>query len=224
MQDKALPENDLSNLRRNYERDSLSSSTLNVDPFEQFQIWFDQAVVSDLVEPNAMVLATSASNTPTIRTVLLKSFDNRGFVFYTNYKSRKASQISAQPFVSLLFPWHSLERQVIILGKADPLDRNESSAYFKSRPYESKIAAWASSDQSKVIRSREYLENTWGSYEQRFKGKEVPIPDYWGGFRVAPNEFEFWQGREKRLHDRFRYQLISQNSENPTWQKERLSP
>ena len=224
MQDKPERQIDLSSLRRNYQKDSIASSSLNKDPFEQFRTWFGQAISSDLVEPNAMILATSGFDTPTTRTVLLKSFDKSGFVFYTNYKSRKAKQITANPLVSLLFPWYPLEKQVIILGEAHPINRDESFAYFKSRPYQSQIGAWASSDQSQVIDSREYLEKSWDKYERQFKDKEVPLPDYWGGYRVFPKEFEFWQGREKRLHDRFRYRLIIDDSENPIWAKDRLSP
>ena len=209
---------DIAQLRRDYSRDGLRRRDLDADPVAQFRHWFGQAAAADLLEPNAMVLGTSDGQRPGCRTVLLKAFDERGFVFFTNYNSRKAKEIALAPQVSLLFPWYALERQVAILGKAERISHAESLAYFVSRPMGSRIGAWVS-EQSSVISSRQILESKWEEMKQRFAAGEVPLPAAWGGIRVVPTEFEFWQGRENRLHDRFRYQAGSDG-----WTVQRLAP
>ena len=205
-------------LRRNYTRDGLRRGDLDPDPIGQFRKWFGEAVAAELVEPNAMVLATTDGKRPSARTVLLKAYDERGFVFFTNYESRKARDIEVDANVSLLFPWYPLERQVGIIGRAERISAAESLAYFTSRPHGSRLGAWVS-QQSAVINSRKFLEMKWDEMKRKFAEGEVPLPSFWGGFRVVPSEVEFWQGRENRLHDRFRYT----NSEN-AWAIERLSP
>ena len=209
---------DIAQLRRDYSRDGLRRADLDADPVTQFRRWFGQAAAANLLEPNAMVLGTSDGLRPSCRTVLLKAFDERGFVFFTNYNSRKAKEIALTPQVSLLFPWYALERQVAILGKAERISPAESLAYFVSRPIGSRIGAWVS-EQSSVISSRQILESKWEELKQRFAAGEVPLPAAWGGIRVVPMEFEFWQGRENRLHDRFRYQARSDG-----WTVQRLAP
>ena len=221
--DSSEADHDIADLRRNYIKSSLRRVDLDQDPFEQFRHWFSQALEADLLEPNAMVLGTTDGIRPSARTVLLKAFDPRGFVFFTNYSSRKANDIDAQSLVSLLFPWYDLERQVIILGSAVKISTAESLAYFKSRPFESRIAAWVS-QQSAVISSRSILENQWNQLQQRFSNKDIPLPESWGGFRVLPEEFEFWQGRNRRLHDRFRYRQSQKNTDPLKWSIERLAP
>jgi pyridoxamine 5'-phosphate oxidase len=205
-------------LRRNYTRDGLSRADLDPDPVAQFRRWFTQAVEAQIVEPNAMVLGTTDGKRPSARSVLLKAYDERGFVFFTNYESRKAKEIAANAHVSLLFPWYSLERQVSILGRAERISTAESLAYFVSRPHGSRLGAWVS-QQSSVINSRQLLEMKLEEIKQKFADGEVPLPSFWGGFRVVPSEIEFWQGRENRLHDRFRYALSGSD-----WAVERLSP
>lgn len=209
----------LADLREEYSRAGLSRSDLAADPFAQFRRWFDAAVEAKLVEPNAMVLSTTDGLRPSSRTVLLKAFDERGFVFFTNYESRKARDIAADSRVSLLFPWYPLERQVGILGEASRISPAESLAYFASRPHGSRVGAWVS-QQSSVISSRKLLEMKWEEMKQKFRQGEIPLPSFWGGFRVVPTEVEFWQGRENRLHDRFRYV----RTEDGAWNIERLAP
>lgn len=203
MSDPPAP-TDPAQLRRHYQQANLRRADLADDPVAQFRRWFDQAVTAELQEPNAMVLGTSDGVRPSARTVLLKAFDARGFVFFTHYDSRKATEIAAHPQVSLLFPWYGLERQVAILGRAERISTAESLAYFLSRPLGSRLGAWVS-QQSAVISSRSLLEAQWEAMARRFAGGEVPLPPAWGGLRVVPAEFEFWQGRPNRLHDRFRY-------------------
>ncbi len=205
-------------LRRNYTREGLRRGDLDPEPVGQFRKWFGQAVAADLVEPNAMVLSTTDGTRPSSRTVLLKAYDERGFVFFTNYKSRKAREIAVDAHVSLLFPWYPLERQVGIIGRAERISTAESLAYFTSRPHGSRVGAWVS-QQSAVINSRKFLEMKWDEMKRKFADGEVPLPSFWGGFRVVPIEVEFWQGRENRLHDRFRY---TRNGE--IWAVERLAP
>lgn len=212
------PHPDVAELRRNYTRDGLRRNSLDPDPVGQFRRWFTDAVAAELVEPNAMVLSTTDGRRPSSRTVLLKAYDERGFVFFTNYESRKARDIAAQAEVSLLFPWYPLERQVGLLGKAERISAAESLAYFASRPHGSRLGAWVS-QQSTVITSRKLLEMKWEEVKRKFSEGEVPLPSFWGGFRVVPVEFEFWQGRENRLHDRFRY-VRSEDG----WAVERLAP
>lgn len=214
----AAPHPDVAELRRNYTRDGLSRADLDPDPVAQFRRWFEQAVEAQIMEPNAMVLGTADGKRPSARSVLLKAYDERGFVFFTNYESRKAKEIATNAHVSLLFPWYPLERQVSILGRAERISTAESLAYFASRPHGSRLGAWVS-QQSSVINSRQLLEMKLEEIKRKFADGEVPLPSFWGGFRVVPSEIEFWQGRENRLHDRFRY-LISGSS----WAIERLSP
>jgi len=215
---EAVRHPDVAELRRNYTRDGLSRADLDPDPVAQFRRWFTQAVEAQIVEPNAMVLGTTDGKRPSARSVLLKAYDERGFVFFTNYESRKAKEIAANAHVSLLFPWYSLERQVSILGRAERISTAESLAYFVSRPHGSRLGAWVS-QQSSVINSRQLLEMKLEEIKQKFADGDVPLPSFWGGFRVVPSEIEFWQGRENRLHDRFRYALSGSD-----WAVERLSP
>ena len=210
---------DVAQLRRDYRREGLRRTDLDADPVAQFRLWFQQATAAELLEPNAMVLSTTDGHRPSSRTVLLKAFDDRGFVFFTNYQSRKASEIASDPHVSLLFPWYGLERQVAIQGQAERISTAESLAYFTSRPFGSRLGAWVS-QQSTVISSRQILEMTWEEMKRRFADGEVPLPSAWGGIRVVPNEFEFWQGRQNRLHDRFRYRPQPEGG----WAIERLAP
>ncbi|APD47167.1 pyridoxamine 5'-phosphate oxidase [Synechococcus sp. CS-602] len=219
---------DPAQLRRDYRSAALRRADLAADPVTQFRRWFDQAVASELNEPNAMVLGSSDGCRPSARTVLLKAFDARGFVFFTHYESRKANEIAAHPEVSLLFPWYGLERQVAILGRAERISAAESLSYFLSRPFGSRLGAWVS-QQSTVIGSRSILESQLEAMKRRFAGGEVPLPPAWGGLRVLPFEFEFWQGRQNRLHDRFRYrpagdQAGSAAGADVAWCIERLAP
>jgi len=210
---------DLASLRQEYTRASLDIESVADSPFEQFQKWFVEAEKGELTEPNAMVLSTSdISGFITQRTVLLKAFNEKGFVFYTNYKSRKAEQIENHNRVSLLFPWYQLERQVAITGTAEKVSSTESLKYFMSRPFGSQLGAWVS-HQSKVITSRSILEVKLNEMKEKFKEGKVPLPDFWGGYRVIPDSIEFWQGRPSRLHDRIMY---SKNGSD--WEKKRLAP
>ena len=205
--------------RREYDYGTLSRKNLLNNPFEQFSLWMDQALEAGIVDPTAMSVATvDAQGKPWQRMVLLKGFDERGFVFYTNLGSRKASDITSNPQVSLQFPWLQLDRQVIVGGMAERLADNENSDYFKSRPISSQLAAWAS-EQSSPIASREVLEAQFNAVQQRFESGEIPLPEFWGGYRIVPREFEFWQGGENRLHDRFSFQR-----DGDSWIISRLSP
>ena len=210
----------LEDMRRNYAARSLDQADLDADPFEQFDLWMREAIETEILEPNAMSLATAdASGRPNLRTVLLKGFDQRGLVFYTNYESAKARDIAANSRVALSFTWLPLERQIIITGRAEKIKATESLKYFLSRPRDRQIGAWASR-QSEVISTRSVLETKFAEMKAKFMRGEVPLPDHWGGFRVAPETFEFWQGRPNRIHDRFRYQLDASS----TWRVERLMP
>jgi len=217
--DRTTPQ-DVSLLRKEYRQAGLRREDLDPDPIAQFRRWLTEAMAAELPEPNAMVLATSDGSRCSSRTVLLKAFDERGFVFFTNYGSRKARDIAAQDQVSLLFPWYAIERQVGILGRAERISAAESLAYFASRPRGSRLGAWVSA-QSSVIDSRRMLEMQWQAMQRRFASGEIPLPSFWGGFRVRPLEIEFWQGRENRLHDRFRYLRAE---EQVPWGIERLAP
>ncbi|HTL69233.1 MAG TPA: pyridoxamine 5'-phosphate oxidase [Lacunisphaera sp.] len=210
----------LEDMRRNYASRSLDAPDLRPDPFAQFDLWMREAIETELLEPNAMALATvGADGQPSVRTVLLKGFDERGLVFYTNFESRKAREIGANPAVALMFAWLPLERQVTVTGRAAKVSTAESLKYFLSRPRDSQIGAWASR-QSEVITTRSLLETKFAEMKRKFLAGEVPLPDFWGGFRVEPSTFEFWQGRPNRLHDRFRYSRQA----GGTWRIERLMP
>ncbi len=208
----------LAGLRRTYEGLPLLEEDLASDPVSQFTRWFDEAVAAELPEPNAMIVATcSAGGRPTARTVLLKDYDDDGFVFYTNYESRKGRDLAENPRASLLFPWHSIRRQVRIEGRVVRLPREESAAYFRSRPYGSRIGAWASR-QSAVVQSRQELDDRYAELAERWP-EDPPVPDFWGGYRVVPSEVEFWQGQLDRMHDRLRYRRSG-----ASWAVERLAP
>jgi pyridoxamine 5'-phosphate oxidase len=210
---------DLSEFRKEYSERGMTRADLAADPVAEFKKWFGDATELGIAEPNAMTLATAdASGMPYQRTVLLKYFDGEGFVFFTNYESRKARQIAENPRVSLLFPWVTLERQVIIQGRAEKTTTAESLKYFMSRPRESRIGAWVS-NQSEVITSRKLLLQKLSEIREKFHNGEVPLPSFWGGFRVVPESIEFWQGGPARLHDRF---LYTRDAE--AWKVERLSP
>ncbi|WP_238787600.1 pyridoxamine 5'-phosphate oxidase [Thiospirillum jenense] len=199
----------------------LSRAALNPDPVAQFESWYQAAVAAALPEPNALTLATvDAAGQPWLRTVLLKLYDADGFVFFTNYHSRKAQQLDANPQVALLFPWVALARQVQIVGSATRISTAESLRYFATRPRGSQIGAWAS-PQSQVITSRSLLEAKIADVARKFAQGEVPLPDFWGGYRVVSRYFEFWQGRHNRLHDRFCYRHDAASGQ---WQIERLAP
>lgn len=211
---------DLGALRRNYTQQGLDLQNLDTDPFKQFSLWFEQACQADILEPNALVLATvSPSGQPFQRTVLLKYVDQNGFVFFTNYGSRKAQHIESNTQVSLLFPWYALERQLAIGGTAHRISPAESLKYFLSRPRGSQLGAWVS-QQSTIISSRQLLEMQFEKIKEKFLNQEIPLPDFWGGYRVQPTSFEFWQGRPNRLHDRFLYS----RDDTTTWTIARLSP
>ena len=207
-------------IKQDFSREPLDVKSLMADPFEQFEEWFTQACEEKLPAPNAMSLATaSADGSPTVRTVLLKVFDRTGFVFFTNYGSRKAHHISENPRVSLLFGWFSIGRQVTITGTANRIPTTESLRYFMSRSRGSQLGAWIS-HQSTVISSRAVLETMMARMKQKFTNGEVPLPDFWGGFRVKPDTIEFWQSRPDRLHDRFVYLRGGADE----WTIERLAP
>jgi pyridoxamine 5'-phosphate oxidase len=233
----------MAELRREYSLGGLNRQELDANPLSQFQNWFGQASATRHggrwrkigialfklwhavlghapADVNAMVLATTTKDgLPSARTVLLKGVDERGFIFFTNYESRKGQELAENPNAALVFYWPDLERQVCVAGTVTKLPAAESEAYFKSRPKGSRLAAWAS-NQSSVVPDREALERQWREMEPRFPGEEVPCPPNWGGYVLAPNRIEFWQGRPNRLHDRFRYALQADNS----WKIERLSP
>jgi pyridoxamine 5'-phosphate oxidase len=213
---------DIAALRQEYSQKGISREDLKNDPFDQFRLWFDQAVQTNIREPNAMILSTvDARHRPDSRTVLLKAYDSLGFVFYTNYESKKAVQIEGNPWVSLCFPWYELERQVVIQGRAQKVSTAQSLKYFMSRPIGSRLGAWVS-QQSKVVSSRSILEAKLKEMERKFANGEIPLPSFWGGYCVIPSSFEFWQGGAKRLHDRFRYLRIEDQEHR--WQIDRLAP
>lgn len=214
---------DISHLREEYTRAGLSRDNLKTSPFDQFKLWFEQAQKARLAEPNAMSLATvSSSGIPSLRTVLLKYFDPSGFVFFTNYSSNKAEDITNNPNVAIMFPWLALERQVTIQGKAEKISTSESLRYFTSRPHGSQLGAWVS-QQSSIITGRKVLELKFEEMKRKFKEGKIPLPDFWGGYRVEPRKMEFWQGRPNRLHDRFQYTRLSENT-GCNWQIDRIAP
>ncbi|MCF8057115.1 MAG: pyridoxamine 5'-phosphate oxidase [Desulfocapsa sp.] len=210
---------DIGHFRREYLKDGLERSDLADNPVQQFSSWFNQARDTDIPDPNAMILATvSGDGQPSQRTVLLKYYDEDGFVFFTNKASRKAREIAGNAKVNLHFVWLDLERQISIAGTATPISSAESTRYFMTRPRDSQIAAWVS-NQSSAISSRKLLLQKFQEMKQKFVAGEVPLPSFWGGYRVSPSSVEFWQGRENRLHDRFLYTQVETG-----WQVERLAP
>lgn len=209
----------LADLRAEYSTVGISREELNDDPVEQFRAWFDQALASGIHEPNAMTLATAGRDgRPVARTVLLKQYDARGFVFFTNLESRKARHLAENPHAALLFPWVALERQILITGRVERVSVAEAAAYFVTRPVGSQLAAWAS-PQSTVLSSRGLLEAKWEEMKRKFADGKIPLPSFWGGYRVLPDLFEFWQGRASRMHDRFQYTRT-----DGAWVIERLAP
>lgn len=201
----AQPLTNVADLRQDYRQQHLLESDLNPDPIAQFRHWFDQAVQARLLEPNAMTLATVTSEgKPDARIVLLKNFDEQGFVFFTNYDSRKGQELTRTPWAALVFWWGELERQVRIEGQVSSISAAESDAYFHSRPLGSQLGAWAS-PQSQVISDRTILEQRLQAVTEQYQEQTIPRPDHWGGFRVSPQQIEFWQGRSNRLHDRLCY-------------------
>lgn len=209
----------LADHRKDYALAGLAEKDLAKDPFRQFEKWFAEAEAAKIIEPNAMTLATATKDgRPSARTVLLKAVDGRGFVFYSNYESRKGRELDANARAALVFPWLAMERQVIVEGPVTKVAREESEAYFHSRPRASQLGAWVSA-QSTIIPDRRVLDDSLKALEQKYAGKEVPLPPHWGGWRLAPETVEFWQGRRNRLHDRLRYRR-----EKDGWTIERLAP
>lgn len=211
---------ELQDIRRDFRKGTLTREELLDNPIEQFSVWMQQALTTELSDPTAMVLGTAARDGQVSqRVVLLKGLDERGFVFFTNYESRKARDIAVNSKVSLHFPWFAIERQVIVAGVAEKVTVDESRAYFQSRPRDSQLAAWAS-PQSRVLASRDVMTQQLESLSKKYADSEIPLPEFWGGFRVRPSQIEFWQGGANRLHDRFVYSL--QPGEH--WQIDRLAP
>lgn len=210
----------VADLRLDYKLKSLDIVDIKLTPTEQFKIWFDEALSAEIREPNAMVLATAdKTGVPNARVVLLKGFDEKGFVFYTNYDSVKGTELQENPFATLVFNWLDLERQIRIKGTVVKTSEEESATYFHSRPKSSQIGAWAS-PQSRVITARSVIEENQDYLTKEYKNSfELPCPEHWGGFRVQPQQIEFWQGRSSRLHDRIQYTLVGN-----TWNIERLAP
>lgn len=205
-------------IRGNYANKELDEKSVKINPFDQLSLWLEEAINSNLIEPNSMILSTSGkSNKPDARVVLLKEISDGGLVFYTNYESKKSKELQENPNASLLFFWRELGRQIRILGKVRKISHEGSEEYFKTRPYESKIAAWISK-QSKVIPNRDFLIEKFNEYKRRFD-EDVPLPPYWGGYTLIPNYFEFWQGRLNRLHDRIAYKKHKKD-----WKISRLAP
>lgn len=213
---------DIAHIRKEFSKhEVLNKKDLDANPFVQFSKWLEEAIAAKISEPNAMVLATVDEDLmPSQRSVLLKFFDENGLVFFTNYHSQKAKEMAGNERVSLLFPWLDLQRQVIVRGFVEKVSKEQSLKYFLSRPEGSQLGAWVS-PQSRVIESRDFLALQWQKMREKFKNGKIPLPDFWGGYRVKARSFEFWQGQPNRLHDRFRYQYDSQHN---TWNIERLAP
>jgi len=215
-----LSDNSISHLRKEYTIAGLTENELDPNPFKQFRKWLNQALEVGLPEPTAMTLATATKDgKPSARMVLLKHFDEEGFVFFTNYKSRKGRELLRNPAAALVFYWVELERQVRIIGTAKKVSHEESEQYFRTRPIGSQLAAWASK-QSEILQSRQEIEKRVLQLEAQYTNKEIPVPPIWGGFRIKPTEIELWQGRPNRLHDRLRYAL----ARGGKWKIERLAP
>jgi pyridoxamine 5'-phosphate oxidase len=209
---------ELADLRRDFSTQGLTESDVDASPFFQFARWMDEAVKSEIPDANAMTLATVGEDgRPDARVVLLKYYGETGFAFFTNYESKKGTDLNSKPYAALHFFWPQLDRQVSVHGRVEKTSQEESERYFNSRPVESRLAAWAS-NQSRIIASREILENRFAEFRDKF-GDEVPLPPYWGGYRLTPDRFEFWQGRQNRLHDRLCYTLVDE-----IWNLARLSP
>jgi len=210
---------DIGEIRKEYTQLGLNRKDLKTEPLAQFEFWFEQARQAEHKEVNAMSIATvRADGMPQVRTVLLKIFDQRGFVFFTNYNSAKARELDTTPKASILFPWLDLERQVRISGVLEKISKTESFKYFTSRPRGSQLGAWISA-QSKVISNRSMLKTLMNQIKEKYQAGEVPLPDAWGGYRIIPESYEFWQGRANRLHDRFKY-----TKQADSWQIDRLAP
>lgn len=210
---------EIEDLRREYVREELLEQNISKTPIDQFSAWFEQALLSEVSDPNAMSLATATKDAkPSVRIVLLKGFDEQGFRFFSNYKSRKGEELDENPYASLCFYWPELERQVRLEGKVSKLNRAESKEYFQKRPRLSQLGAWAS-EQSKTVESREKLEQRFRELEEQFDDQPVPMPEFWGGYLLVPSAIEFWQGRKGRLHDRLLYQKKSGG-----WAISRLCP
>ncbi len=209
----------VNNGKKNNQNNELNETSVDKNPFIQFTKWYDSILNSKLNEPTAMMLSTADVNgSPSARIVLLKEIDDSGFVFYTNYGSRKGKDLKQNPKAALTFFWDELRRQIRIEGRIEEISRETSKEYFSSRPRESQIGAWVS-EQSSVIPDREFLENKYVELKEKFGNEEIPLPDFWGGYRLIPNYFEFWQGRENRLHDRICYK-----EENNEWKIFRIAP
>ncbi|MDD5361225.1 MAG: pyridoxamine 5'-phosphate oxidase [Ignavibacteria bacterium] len=209
----------LQNIRINYKQKSLGITDVELNPYTQFEKWFDETMKSQILEPTAFILATADKNAkPSVRALLMKGFDEMGFYFYTNYESRKGKELEQNNQASIMFFWSELERQIRIEGKVYKLSQEESFKYFKTRPFKSRVGAWAS-NQSTVIGSRMTIVMKFLNYFMKFHSKDIPLPPYWGGYILKPEIFEFWQGRANRLHDRIRYR-----KEDDNWIIERLSP
>lgn len=210
----------ISSLRKDYRNATLNETDVQANPFEQFRIWFHQAMEAKLPEPNAMTLATAnKKGIPSARMVLLKGFDENGFVFYTNYFSHKGQDLDENPHAALVFYWHELERQIRIEGSVKKVSKKESESYYHSRPKESRIGAWAS-PQSEKIDDRQIIEDMYAELSQSLADTEPPYPDFWGGYRIKPKRIEFWQGRTSRLHDRILYEKTKKGN----WKISRLAP
>lgn len=210
----------ISDLRADYSKGELLESQVDKNPIVQFQKWFDEAVSAKVQEPNAFILSTAMVDfKPSARVMLLKGVEDGGFVFFTNHGSRKGKELTWNPYAAMVFLWLSQARQVRVEGRVEKISEEESIKYFHSRPRESQLGAWVS-EQSAVIENREVLDKKYAELEKKYEGKEIPKPDYWGGFRVLPATVEFWQGRISRLHDRIKYTLHADNH----WSIERLAP